>query len=366
VEGEADKGRGAPFVVYGDPHMTPFDHKTYPFNPRRLIKALVILMGILVIGTNGYMIIEGWDLLESLYMTVITITTVGFHEVKTVSEAGRVFTIFVIFSGMGIIAYILGMVAQAMVELQVRSIIGRKKLGKKIRSMKNHYIICGFGRIGKIVTRELKANKIPLVVIDNSPGEIDGLESEEIPFINDDATSEEVMLEAGIERAKGLVSVVASDADNLFITMSARGLNPGLFIIARADEEQTEKKLLRAGANKVALPYLIGGQKMAHSIIKPAITDFLEFTVHNRNIELEMVELVVGEDSNLCGVTLVSSGIRPEMDVIIVAIKKGSGEMVFNPSSQTRIEAGDTLISLGRKSDLDKLAVILSGDECLG
>jgi voltage-gated potassium channel len=263
---------------------------------------------------------------------------------------------------MGIMAYLVGMVAQAMVEFQVRSIIGRRKLGLKMRNLNNHYIICGFGRIGKIICRELKANRIPMVVIDNAPEMRQLLEDEDIPYINDDATGEDVLTEAGVERAKGLISVVASDADNLFITMTARGLNSKLFILARADEEHTEKKLIRAGANKVAMPYFIGGHKMAQTIIKPAVTDFLGFIIDNRDMGLEMEELVVGERSGLNGVTLVDSGIRQDMDIIIVAVRKKDGEMRFNPSSQTRIESGDILISLGKSEDLKKLAKSLSGD----
>lgn len=339
--------------------MNRLEERLTPFGPQKVAKSFAILVVVLLAGTIGYMMLEKWSFLDSLYMTVITITTVGFREVGDVSEAGRVFTIFIIFSGMGIIAYILGITAQAMVDFQMRSLIGRTKLGIKMRLIKDHYIICGFGRIGKIISRELKLNRIPVVVIDSHPEERNTLESEDIPFVIDDATSEDVLLEAGIERAKGLISVVASDADNLFITMSARGLNPSLFILSRADEEQTEKKLLRAGANKVFLPYLIGGQKMANSIIKPAVTDFLDFTVHNRNMGLEMEELGVGEKSLLNGRTLVESGIRQEMDVIIVAIRKKEGEMRFNPSSQTLIRSGDTLIALGKSDDLEKLAKIL-------
>ncbi|MBW1936210.1 MAG: potassium channel protein [Deltaproteobacteria bacterium] len=340
--------------------MIRIDSKISSLAPRKIFKGIFILFVILFAGTAGYMIIERWSFLDSLYMTVITITTVGYREVGKVSEAGRIFTIFVIFSGVGIIAYILGIVAQAMVDFQMRSIIGRKRLGLKIRTMKNHYIICGFGRLGKIICRELKASNTPIVVVDNNPENRQVLEDEGIPYINDDATVEDVLIEAGIERAKGLVSVVASDADNVFITMTARGLNPSLFILARADEERTEKKLIRAGADRVVMPYLIGGQRMAQTILKPAVTDFLELTVHNRQIGLEMGELEVSENSKLDGVTLIDSGIRQELDVIIVAISKKSGEMKFNPSSQTRIEAGDTLISLGKSEDLKKLAQILS------
>jgi voltage-gated potassium channel len=307
------------------------------------------------------MLIEHWRFLDALYMTVITITTVGYREVIPVSEKGRIFTIFIIFSGMGIIAYILGIVAQAMIDFQVRSIIGRRRLGRKIRSMKDHYIICGYGRIGKIIGRDLLASKIPMIVIDNEPEIHSGLDEENIPFIHDDATSEDVLVEAGIQRAKGLVSVVGSDADNLFITMTARGLNPGLFILARAEQEHSEKKLIRAGADRVVLPYLIGGQRMAQTLIKPAVTDFLEFTVHNQEMGLEMAELEVGKGSALDQLNLIDSGIRQKFDVIIMAVRKKIGDMAFNPSSTTRIEAGDTLIALGKSKDIEELAAILSG-----
>ncbi|MBW1943889.1 MAG: potassium channel protein [Deltaproteobacteria bacterium] len=329
--------------------------------PQRIIRGCVILTVILLVGTGGYMLFEHWDFMDALYMTVITITTVGYREVGPVSGTGRIFTIFIIFFGVGIIAYILGLAAQVMVDTQVRSLLGRRKLGRKLKSLKDHYILCGFGRIGSIIARELWESKIPMVVIDTDPDNMEGLESEGIPYINDDATSDEVLLNAGIERAKGVVSVVASDADNLFITMTARGLNPGLFILARADGEATEKKLLRAGANRVMMPYLIGGHKMAQAIIKPAVTDFLDVTFQSKDIGLEMEEVRVGENSRLNGLALMDSGIRQELDVIIVAIRKKDGEMQFNPSSQTRIEAGDTLISLGKRDDLAKLENNLSG-----
>jgi voltage-gated potassium channel len=332
------------------------------YGSRNIIRALIMLGLVLLLGTMGYAIIEGWQILDAIYMTVITITTVGFGEVRAVSPAGRVFTIALICMGMGIIAYTLGMVAQVMVEFQVRSILGRRKLGIKIKSIKNHYILCGYGRIGRIISQELKASRIPLLVIDSNPDAKQGLEQQDIPYIIDDATSEDVLIEAGIERAKGLISVVLSDADNLFITMTARGLNPELFILSRADEEQTHKKLLRAGANRVVLPYLIGGQKMAQTITKPAVTDFLELTVSDKNIELELGEVLVKDRSRLKGVTLADSGIRQEMNVIIVAIRKEDGKMAFNPSSGTRIEIGDTLIALGPDNDLKKLSAILSGE----
>ena len=333
----------------------------YELGYKSIARGLGFIVGVVGFGVLGYMVLEGWPFLDALYMTVITITTVGYGEIGQLSQGGRIFTIILIFLGIGIMAYFLGVVAQAMVELQIRSIIGRRKLGLKIKSMKNHYIICGYGRIGRIISHELKTQKIPILVLDNSPNSRDLLEADGIPYIIDDATNEEVLMEAGIERAKGLVAVVSSDADNVFITLTARGMNPGLFIVSRADDEKVQRKLLRAGADRVVMPYLIGGQKMAQTIIRPAVTDFLEFTVHDKDIELKLEELNVSPGSKLNGVTLMDSGIRQEMNIIIVAIRKAEGKMVFNPSSQTRIEAGDTLIALGHGNELERLGQILRG-----
>lgn len=319
------------------------------------------MTAVLCFGTFGYMVIEKWDFLDALYMTVITITTVGFGEIHPVSEDGRIFTIILIFAGIGIVAYILGLVAQTMVAFQMSKILGRRRLGAKMRTMKDHYIICGYGRIGKTICHELVSHGIPVVVIDANQEMKSIFDENGIPCILDDATSEDVLMEARIDRAKGLVSVVSSDSDNLFITMSARGLNPSLFILTRADEEQNQKKFVRAGADRVFLPYLIGGQKMAHTIVKPALTDFLELTVHDKDIELKMEELLVQEGSRLAGVNLLESGIRQDLNIIIIAIRKSDGKMTFNPSSQTRMEKGDTLIALGHTRDLENLKGILSG-----
>lgn len=338
------------------------DNSISPKSFKSIIRGALLLSLLLLFGSTGYMVIEGWPFFDGFYMTVITITTVGYGEVRTVSEPGRIFTVFLVFAGMGIMAYTLGIVAQMMVEFQVRDIIGRRKLGLKLKHIKNHYILCGYGRIGSVIAQELKSNNIPLMVVDQNPQTRDKLRNLQIPYIIDDATSEDVLVEAGVERAKGLVTVVLSDADNLFITMTARGLNPKLFILARADEEPTEKKLLRAGANKVVLPYLIGGLRMVHTILRPAVTDFFDFAMQDKNIELKMEELKVDEKSTLNGVRLLDSKIRQDMNVIIVAIRNKEGAMRFNPASDERIEAGSTLIALGPIGDLKKLARILSGN----
>lgn len=330
--------------------------------PRNFIRAVGILVCVLLLGTIGYMVIEKWNFLDSLYMTAISITTVGYGEISPLSAAGRIFTLVIIFTGIGILAYILGLAAQAMVEFRIKSILGRRKLGMKIKLIKNHYIICGYGRIGRVISQELMSKKVPLVIVDHNPESKEAFEQQQVPYIIDDATNEDILIEAGVERAKGLIAVVSSDADNLFITMTARGLSPDLFILARADEEHSHKKLLRAGANRVVLPYLIGGQKMANTIMKPAVTEFLEFMVHDKDVELEIEELLVHEKSRLKGVTLVDSRIRQEMNVMILAIRKKTGEMAFNPSSESSIETGDTLIALGYSTELKRLASVLAGN----
>ena len=328
-------------------------------NINKILKAFLILLIIITAGTSGYVIIEGWSALESFYMTVITISTVGFREVRELSSQGKIFTVFLIFFGMGVIAYILKNSAQLMIEAQIKYIIGRSRLEKRLKSLKDHYIICGFGRIGKVIVEELVYNKVPIAVIEGQKEVVEPLQDLEIPFVLDDATNESALLKAGLERAKGLVAVVKSDADNLFIVMSARSLNPKLFILARAGDENTERKLLRAGADKVVSPYLIGGKKMAHTILRPAVADFIEFTTHERKMGLELEELKVGPASKIKGVTLIDSGIRKDMDVIIVAIKKMDGNMQFNPSPNTVIEEGDILIALGKRDDLNRLSKIL-------
>lgn len=337
-----------------------YDERQARFSPRYAARGTALLLAVLCFGTIGYMTIENWRFLDALYMTVITITTVGFKEIRPVSEAGQIFTILLIFFGIGIVAYSLGLVARTMVVFQMRELLGRRKLGLIKKTLKEHYIVCGYGRIGKTICRELIANNIPVLVIDASEDMKSPFEELGIPYIIDDATSEDVLMEAHIDRAKGLITVVSSDADNLFITMTARGLNPDLFILTRTEEEQNQKKFLRAGADRAFLPYLIGGRKMADTIVKPAVSDFLDLTVHDQGIELKMEELAVRENSGLAGVNLVESGIRQDLNIIIVAIRKGDGNMTFNPSSSTKIEAGDTLIALGNIKDLEALKRLLS------
>ncbi|MCL4492577.1 MAG: potassium channel protein [Nitrospirae bacterium] len=317
---------------------------------KRLILSAVMIALIVAFGVAGYMGIEGWDFLDSLYMTIITLTTVGYKEVHDLSSGGRLFTIFLIIGGVGTVFYALSTGAKLVLEGELQELFGRRRLEKKIKELKDHYIICGYGRMGKIIGRELKVKNEKFAVIEKKPNMPQ--EKEDSLILEGDATQDEVLKDAGIERAKGLISVLPTDAENLFVVLSARGLNPGLLIVARAGEEGSEQKLLRAGADRVISPYHIGGLRIAHTVLKPAVVDFIEFATKSGNIDLQMEEITINEGSRLIGLSLDECGIGRDLGIIIVAIRRSTGEMKFNPTFRSTIKSGDTLIALGEISKL--------------
>ncbi len=323
----------------------------------RFKKRLILSGGLIILivstGTFGYMFLEGWNFLDSLFMTIITITTVGYGEVHQLSRTGQFFTIALIIGGVGTVFYVLSTGAEFILEGELQEIFGRKRVEKKIKELKNHYIVCGYGRMGRIICRELKDKSLPYVVIEKSPERL--LEYPEMLLVEGDATRDDVLKLVGIEKAKGLISVLPTDAENLYVVLSARGLNPGLMIVARAGEEGSEQKLLRAGANRVVSPYHIGGLRIAHTVLKPAVVDFIEFATKSGNIDLQMEEITIQENSQLVGLTLDECGIGRELGIIIVAIKQASGDMKFNPTFRSSIKERDTLIALGEISKLKKL-----------
>ena len=324
-------------------------------NPKqRIIFLVILIIGVISSGTIGYSVMEGWTFFDALYMTIITLTTVGYMEVHPLSNAGRFFTIALILTGVGSMLYSLSIGAKLLLEGELREIMGRRKLSKKIEKLENHYIICGYGRMGKIICREMIQSNAPFIIAEKDPGVIASIDKN-ILAIQGDSTQDAVLKEAGIERAKGLISVLSTDADNLYVVLSARGLNTKLRIVARASDEGVESKLLRAGADSVVSPYFIGGLRIAHTILKPAVVDFIEFATKSGNIELQMEEIKVKESSPITDKALDECGIRKEMGIIIVAIKRESGEMEFNPKSTSVIKRGDTLVAMGETKQLKAL-----------
>ncbi|MBW2020164.1 MAG: potassium channel protein [Deltaproteobacteria bacterium] len=311
-------------------------------------------------GTIGYMVTEGWPFIDALYMTVITLSTVGYSEVRGLSSTGRIFTMVLIILGVGFVFYLAGSIIQFMVEGRIREILGRRKLKKKIRVQKGHYIICGYGRVGSSICEALASKPLNIVVIERDPARIAKLNERNILHVPGEATDEENLIRAGVERARGLVAALKTDSDNVYVTLSARQLNPDLFIMARAGEEHSERKLLAAGANKVLCPYRMGAHRMAQTILRPTVTDFVELTLMDTSRNIQMEEMPVHPSSRLIDVALQDSGIRKDLDLIIVAVKKAAGDMLFNPSSQTKLGAGDTVIAIGEKKNLEKLERLLN------
>jgi voltage-gated potassium channel len=315
----------------------------------------------LCFGTLGYVLLEGWPFLDALYMTIITLSTVGYGEVRQISVPGRIFTMVIILFGVGLLAYLMGSIFQFMMEGRIREILGRRKLEKGIRKQKDHYIICGYGRVGKAICDALSSSKrLALVVIDRDPERLAKLETRGFHFVPGEATDEENLIKAGVEKARGLVAVLKTDSDNVYVTLTARHLNPDLFIVARSGEKKSETKLISAGANKVVSPYLMGGHRIAQMISRPAVTDFLDLTTMATDRNICMEEMAVHPSSRLIDVALQDSNIRKDLDLIIVAVRKPGGEMLFNPSSQTRLQGRDTVVAIGEKRNLERLDVLLN------
>ena len=326
---------------------------------KKLRYSLLMLVGITILGTCGYYFVEHMSPFEAFYMTIITISTVGFAEVIPLSQAGRTITVIIIILGISVGAYTIGVLVRALVEGELVQIFGRRKMQKQVSGLKNHFIICGFGRIGRIICSELDADQIDFIVIEQDPSVIEHIEARKYLYLDMDATSEEALMQAGIMEAKGIVTAVNSDANNVFITMTAKSLRPDVFVLARASEEKNEVKLFRAGATRVVSPYLIGGRRIAQMLKKPTVVDFIDIAMMGSHLGLMMEEATIGDKSSLIGKNLIDSHLRKDYGVIIVAIKKRSGDMVFNPTPSEKLEAGDVIVVIGKQEDMKRMNAVL-------
>jgi voltage-gated potassium channel len=327
----------------------------------RLLAPVAVLLALIATGTAGYGAVEGWSFVDALYMTVITITTVGFLEVHPMSAAGRFFTMGLALGGVFTAFYAAAEFIRVVVTGEIRTVLGRQRMESRLEKLRGHLVVCGYGRMGRLVAEEFSAGGLDFVVVDREARVLEGFALPGgIPLVGE-ATADEVLRAAGVERARALVTAAASDADNLFITLSARLLNEKLFIVARAESEGAEVKLRRAGASRVVSPYTIGGHRVAQAVLRPNAMDFIELATRTGHLELQIEETPVRAGSPLVGRTLKSSPVRSELGIMVVAIKKPDGKMAFNPSPEAALEAGDLLIALGRRHQLDRLAEIAAG-----
>ena len=320
-------------------------------NLRFLAAALVLVV---IIGTAGFHYIEGWPWFDGFYMVITTLTTIGYQEVHPLSHAGRIFNVLIILGGVSLVFLAIGSLTQALLEFELQNFFGRRRMERDIGRLSDHYIICGAGRVGRSVAAELARRPAPFVIIENNEPKAQKYAGENWLLMIGDATQEQTLRDAQIERACGLVAATTTDATNLYIVLTARGLNPHLRIIARASEEKAEKHLLTAGADSVVSPYVFAGQRIAHSFLRPNVVSFLDTATTHLGMDLEIDEVPIRQGSRFAGTTIETSRIRQDRGVIILAIKRSSG-MRFNPSPDDRIEEGDFLIAMGEPQQLRQL-----------
>ncbi|MFC1921355.1 potassium channel family protein [Chloroflexota bacterium] len=326
---------------------------------RKVILGIGSLVAIIIVGVIGYTVIEGWNPFDSLYMTAMTITTVGYSELHPLSTGGRVFSIFLMFGGVGAALYTLTGIIQYVIEGNIGTTWWRRRMKKKISALKGHFILCGYGRVGEEIASIFKEEAIPFVLIDNRPDCIARAEQESYLYLEGDATSDDVLKEAGIENARGLVAALGSDVDNTYITLSGRGLYPELFITARASDKEAETKLKRAGADRIVSPNSIGARRMAMLALRPAVVDFLDTITRRRGPELQMENVAILDDSFLNGQTV--DDVRHCSKATVMALSKKTGRFIANPSGEEKVTAGDSLIIMGTSEQLTSLEAICEG-----
>ena len=328
---------------------------------RRITVILILSILLTGFGTAGYMLLQNYSFVEALYMTVLTLSTVGFTEVHPLDTTGRIFTMVLILMGVSFVAFMLAYFSQILLDGNLLATYRRRRLKKKLDQMENHYIVCGYGEMGQIIVGELDKQKIPVVIIEPEESALARLREKSFLYLSGDATDENNLISAGIHRARGLVSVVKKDSENVFIVLTARDLNKELLIFARAGSAGTGKRLLKAGANRVVAPYEFGARRIALNILRPTVTDFIELALSGEGMELGMEEIRIPENSDLVGMELMDSSLRSNYDLIVVAIKRAEGTMIFNPPPQEVFRAGDTLVVIGAGGNLSRLGQDLNG-----
>jgi voltage-gated potassium channel len=310
------------------------------------------------VGTAGYVVLEGWGIFDAFYMTITTVTTVGYAEIHPLSRVGRVFNSGVIIFGVATVLYTFSFLMAQLVEGDLQARWARHRRERMLDDLTHHFIICGFGRIGQIVAREFMRQDVQLVVIERDPERMQAAIDSGYLAVEADASSEDVLKRVGIARARGLIAAVSTDADNVFAILTARLLRPDLFIIARAETEEAKAKLVRAGADRVLSPYQIGGLQLAQTALRPAVVDFVQLATGSDNLDLNMEQVQIGTDTALAGRTIVQANLRQRFGVVVVGIQRASGAMEFNPPPETAMQVGDYLVVLGQAKNLRELEAV--------
>lgn len=332
--------------------------------PRRLLHRIIFIFGllcfILLVGTIGFVLIERFSWFDGFYMTLTTITTVGYAEIRPLSHAGRVFNSFLIIFGTGTMLMAIGAMTQTIIELELQDRYGKRRKKRMIEQLHDHFIVCGFGRVGRNASYEFQRANIPFVVIDRSEQRIEKATNSGMLGIVADATRDDSLREAGVVRAKGLIAALPSDAENLFIILSAKTLNPNLTVVTRASEEEAEEKLRRAGADTVFTPYSMTGRQLADSLLRPHVVKFMDFGRSNIGPEVRMEQVCVTPNAELTRKTFGQLLELRKSGVIVLAIRKKGGDTMFNPPPEFEISAGDFLIVIGEQSNLQRLEQLLT------
>lgn len=323
---------------------------------RRLLTLGLLILAAIGIGTSGYMVFSDYSFFEAVYMAAMTVTTIGYGEVRPLGQAGRTFNIFFMLFGSGTLLLSVGLMTATVLELQLGDLYEKRRVKRMINGLSDHFIVCGFGRVGRGASTELRRSGVPLVVIDRNEDRVEWAIKQGMLAVLADATRDEALRDVGIAKARGLVAALASDADNLFLTVSAKQLNPAIMISARANEEEAENKIRRAGADSVFAPYYFTGARLAQSVLRPHVTQFLDFTTQSVGLNVAIEQVRVGDHSEFISKSLRElSHLRKDYGVSVLAIRRASGQMVVNPGADEPVSGGDHLIVMGEPEALRRL-----------
>jgi len=323
--------------------------------------ALSLVLGALAFGTLGYVVLEGWSVWDAFYMTVITVTTVGYREVHPMTRVGEAFTVALLLTGVGTFFYVLSLFVAGLVHVGFAAKWEARRRDRMLDDLRDHFIVCGYGRMGRIIVDEFRRQDVPFVVIDREAELVHELVAAGSLAVAADAGSEDVLRRIGIDYARGLISAVGSDAENVYIILSARLTRPDLFIIGRAENEDAIAKLRRAGADRVFSPYQAGAHQMAQAALRPAVVDFVQLATSSERLELGIEQIRLTPASPLCGQSLAAANVRQRFGVVVVGVQRAGGKMEFNPAPETEMSAGDHLIVMGRPDTLKQLEGAAAG-----